>query len=58
MKINHRQMAELADIMQQQEMDKTSDVVKAVILKINQDLVQEQNLSGLAELRNMAAAFN
>ena len=51
-------MAELADIMQQQEMDKTSDVVKAVILKINQDLVQEQNLSGLAELRNMAAAFN
>lgn len=57
MKISPRQMAELTALMQQQNLSKISDVVKAVILKINQDLVQEKNLSGLAELRNVAAAF-
>lgn len=43
--------------MQQQGMKKTSDVVKALILKIHQDLVLEQDLSSLPELRNMAAAI-
>nr|WP_314423518.1 hypothetical protein [uncultured Erwinia sp.] len=57
MKISQRQMAELTTLMQQQNFSKVSDVVKAVILKINQDLVQGKNLSGLAELRNVAAAF-
>ncbi|MEJ4044692.1 hypothetical protein [Erwinia sp. SLM-02] len=57
MKISQRQMAELTALMQQQNLSKISDVVKAVILKINQDLVQGKNLSGLAELRNVAAAF-
>ncbi|ROR14554.1 hypothetical protein [Erwinia sp. JUb26] len=57
MKITQRQMAALTTLMQQQNLSKISDVVKAVILKINQDLVQGKNLSGLAELRNVAAAF-
>jgi len=58
MKISHRQMAELTAIMQRQQIEKTSDVVKAVILKINQDLVQEHNLTGLDELRDIAAIFS
>lgn len=58
MKITDRQQAELNQLMQQQGMKKTSDVVKAVILQIHQDLVLEQNLSGLPELRNMAAALS
>lgn len=57
MKITQKQQAELNQLMQQQGMKKTSDVVKAVILKIHQDLVLEQDLSGLPELRNMAAAI-
>ena len=57
MKITNRQQAELNQLMLGQGMKKTSDVVKAVILKIHQDLVLEQDLSGLPELRNMAAAI-
>lgn len=58
MKISERQMAAINQLMQQQGMTKTSDVVKAVILLIHQDLVLGQNLSGLPELRNMAAALS
>lgn len=56
MKITPHQMAEITLLMRQQNIEKTSDVVRAVILKINQDLVQEKNLNGLAELRSTAAA--
>jgi hypothetical protein len=44
--------------MEQQSLTRSSDVVKAVILKIYQDLVQEKNLGILPELRNVAASFS
>jgi hypothetical protein len=58
MKVSQRQLAELNSIMEQQSLTRSSDVVKAVILKIYQDLVQEKNLGILPELRNVAAAFS
>jgi hypothetical protein len=58
MKVSQKQLAELNSIMEQQSLTRSSDVVKAVILKIYQDLVQEKNLGILPELRNVAAAFS
>ncbi|MCU5772521.1 hypothetical protein N5923_16275 [Erwiniaceae bacterium BAC15a-03b] len=57
MKVSPRQLEELNAIMQQQSMKKNSDVVKAVILKIHEDIIQEKNLAVLPELRGVAAAF-
>ncbi|MBP2167344.1 hypothetical protein J2125_000536 [Erwinia toletana] len=57
MKVSQRQLEELNAIMQQQSMKKNSDVVKAVILKIHEDIIQEKNLAVLPELRGVAAAF-
>ncbi|MDW5498895.1 hypothetical protein R6Y99_03660 [Pseudomonas lundensis] len=57
MKVSKKQLAELNSIMEQQSLTRSSDVVKAVILKIYQDIVQEKNLAILPELRNVAAAF-
>ncbi|CAI0767682.1 Uncharacterised protein [Serratia quinivorans] len=58
MKVSQKQLAELNSIMEQQSLTRNSDVVKAVILKIYQDLVQEKNLGILPELRNVAAALS
>ncbi|CAI1656669.1 hypothetical protein [Serratia proteamaculans] len=58
MKVSKKQLEELNSIMEQQNLTRSSDVVKAVILKIYQDLVQEKNLGILPELRNVAAAFS
>ncbi|CAI1701103.1 Uncharacterised protein [Serratia quinivorans] len=58
MKVSKKQLAELNSIMEQQSLTRNSDVVKAVILKIYQDLVQEKNLGILPELRNVAAALS
>jgi hypothetical protein len=58
MKVSQKQLAELNIIMEQQSLTRSSDVVKAVILKIYQDLVQEKNLGILPELRNVAAAVS
>lgn len=44
--------------MEQQNLMRSSDVVKAVILKVYQDIVQEKNLGVLPELRNLAAAIS
>lgn len=57
MKVSKKQQGELSLLMEQQSIRNNSDVIKAVILKINEDIVQEKNLSLLPELRNVAATF-
>lgn len=57
MKVSHSQLAELNSLMKQLDLSKTSDVIRAVILKIHQDLIEEKDLSALPELRNVAAAL-
>ncbi|PLV53078.1 hypothetical protein, partial [Erwinia sp. B116] len=41
MKVSHNQLAELNSLMKQLALTKTSDVIRAVILKIHQDLIEE-----------------
>jgi len=56
-KININQLSEINEIMESQNLNKNSDVIKAVILKINKDIVQNDKPETLSELRNVAAAF-
>ncbi|HBL7240823.1 hypothetical protein I5L21_11740 [Serratia liquefaciens] len=58
MKVTKKQLAEVNSLMEQQNLMRSSDVVKAVILKVCQDIVQEKNLGVLPELRNLAAAIS
>jgi hypothetical protein len=56
-KINTWQLNELNEIMVKHHLKKNTDVIKAVILKINEDIVQNEKPEKLSELRNVAAAF-
>ncbi len=58
MKINANQLEEINSIMERQNLKKNTDVIKAVILKINEDIVQNDKPEQLSELRNVAAAFS
>ncbi len=58
MKINTNQLDELNAIMERQKLKKNTDVIKAVIMKINEDIVQNDKPEQLSELRNVAAAFS
>lgn len=58
MKVNPNQLDELNAIMERQKLKKNTDVIKAVIMKINEDIVQNDKPEQLAELRNVAAAFS
>jgi len=57
MKININQLSEVNEIMERQNLTKNTDVIKAVILRINKDIVQNDKPETLIELRNVAAAF-
>ena len=57
MKININQLSEINEIMERQNLTKNTDVIKAVILRINKDIVQNDKPETLIELRNVAAAF-
>lgn len=57
MKVNTSQLDELNSIMIQHHLRKNTDVIKAVILKINEDIVQNEKPEQLSELRNVAAAY-
>ncbi len=58
LKVNVSQLAELNSIMAKQNLKNNTDVIKAIILKINQDIVQNENPQQLAELKNVAAALS
>ncbi|HAT3902001.1 TPA: hypothetical protein OPR08_001957 [Citrobacter koseri] len=57
MRVNASQLAALNSIMSTQHLKKNTDVIKAVILKINEDIVQNKGPEKLSELRNVAAAY-
>lgn len=57
MRVNASQLAALNSIMSAQHLKKNTDVIKAVILKINEDIVQNKGPEKLTELRNVAAAY-
>lgn len=57
LKINTNQLAEINQIMEKQNLSKNTDVIKAVILKIHRDIIQDDKPEALIELRNVAAAF-
>ena len=57
MKINPFQLDEINSIMEKQKLKKNTEVIKAVILKINDDIVQDGKPEQISELRKVAAAF-
>lgn len=57
MKIKPSQLSALNSIMETQHLKKNTDAVKAVILKINEDIVQNKKPENIAELKNVAAAY-
>lgn len=57
MKITEAQRDELTQLATALGMQNNGEVVKAVIVRIFQDLVQHRQPANLAELRNVAAAF-
>lgn len=57
LKLNQQSLAEINVLMQSQGLQSNTEVFKLVILKINEDIVQQKALTRLPELRNLAAAF-
>lgn len=57
-KITPWQLNELNELMAKQHIEKNTDVIKAVILKIHEDIIQNDKPEKLTELRNVAAAFS
>lgn len=57
MKLNVNQLNALNTIMITQQLKRNTDVIKAIILKINEDIVQNEQSAQLSELRNMAAVY-
>ncbi|WP_348875617.1 hypothetical protein [Klebsiella sp. CN_Kp109] len=57
MKVNTSQLDELNSLMVRHHLKKNSDVIKVIILKINEYIVQNKKPEQLAELRNAAAVY-
>lgn len=56
LKLQTRTVEEMQTLMQNHGLKSNTDVVKSIILKIDQDLLQNSNPPHLAELQNFAAA--
>ncbi len=57
LKLNPKSLADIEHLMTSQGLRSNTDVFKTVILKINEDIVQQDNPKYLPELQNLAAAF-
>ena len=56
-KLNDNSLSEIKILMDSQGLKNNTEVFKSVILKINEDIVQQRNPKHLPELQNFAAAF-
>ncbi len=57
MKLSERNVNELNEVMDSQGIKTSADVFKALILRINDDIVQQHAPEYIDELKNVAAAF-
>ncbi|TKI07443.1 hypothetical protein [Martelella alba] len=58
MKLSEKNKRELDEVMQQQGLTTRADVLKAIIIKIHEDVIRQKRPDYIAELKQMAAAFS